>query len=400
MSLSRREFLATALAAGLVPAGTLRAGEEREQGGRRLRVWLRQLEKSIRGHIERGEPLNERQKFLAGLLAVEHVFVVGDDIVLEGPGASEWTVHGGHTAFDRLTGRPLVTLDDFVVALRNAYFSPEPPTLSLEPRASALQAVKDVLRTATAPRNEEELRALERRIQSVWGEQDAVLIGVPRQTRFALVMAYADWEMKRYSLGLSGVKVAEVTPYVELEFRDHVDEVRRKGAAVPLPATGSRFWFVATEDRIKADDELAAFELPSQLVRLVTESYYRLQAGERKVTPTTPAAREFAESFSSNFSLLERHFPVFHDLHNLFRLVAVAKLFTEYGLPERINWDMDFLLTQYEPAPVHAPRTLPGLVAVRRDTVRLANRRGQANIVFPAWGGVRVAPSSELASRT
>ncbi len=389
---SRRTFLG-AMLSGMMAARAGQAHVRPDQRHGLVRVWLRRLERSVQRDREAGRPLRDRQRFLAGLLRIERVFLVKEDIVLEGPKAENWQVFQGHTALDRRTGLPLVTLDDLVVALRNAYFTPEPPTLSLEPRPAALRAVAEVLRSTRTPHTREELQRLERRIQSVWGEQDAVLVGVPRRTRFALVMAYADWEMKRYSLALRKVEIPGLKPYVELEFEQHVRQVRRKGGAVPLPATGSRFWFVANDTPLQADEAFTAFELPKRLLKLVTESYYRLQTGDRRVTPTTPAAQQFARSFTEALDVLEQRFPIFHDLHNLFRLVVLARLIREYALAERINWSMDYLLTRYSPQAVAAPRTMPGLVAVKQRKVRLPNRNAEANVVFPAWGGICIAPT-------
>ena len=94
-----------------VPADAQRAG---------LRmVSLRRLEEAIAQHRKTGEPLSDEMKYLAGLQRIQYVFVYPElgDIVLAGPGEG-WKLNDAGDLVGVTTGRPVMWLDDLLVALR------------------------------------------------------------------------------------------------------------------------------------------------------------------------------------------------------------------------------------------------------------------------------------------
>ena len=358
----------------------------------RRRLYLRRLARSVRETLAANEPLTERQRFLAGLTAIERLYVIDDDLVLEGPAADSWSVHHGHTALEARHNRPLLALDDLVVALRNVYSDAPAPMLSLEPRRASLAAVQEVLKRFGIPKNPAQTRQLRQQIQQVWGPQDAVLQGVPRQSRFALVMAYADWEMKRLSLGLRELPGLDLTPYIDLEFADYVAAVRRIGPRARPPALGSRFWFMAADEPFERTEDNQAFQFPAHPVRLVTEGYFRSKTYARIDVAPTPAAERYAAAFTQHYDAIAARFPLYHDLRNLFHLVGLAKLLRRFDLPRRVGWDLQYLLEQYPLQRVPAPETMAGLTAIRSTTVKLRDGEFTARLFLPAWGGVYIDP--------
>jgi hypothetical protein len=392
-SITRRSFLEMLAWGSVLPGPMGKCAVAHAQDAarpRRRRVWLRRLEQSLRGKLDQQQPFSESQRFVAGLLTVERVYVDQEehDLILEGPAEEEWQTFQGHTALGKSSRQPLLCIDDLAVALRNTFLSREPPTFSLEPRVDSLRRVAEILKQRGVPKGPEEAEQLRDEIQRNWGDQDGQLLGVPEDSRFALVMAYADWEMKRVSLGLAAATPKELTPYIDLEFRNYTEEVRRRGAEARQPASGSRFWFIFTDEPFLASEDETAFELPRQTVRLVTESYYRSATFGAQMTPPTPAAQEFADTFTELYDALAATSPVFHDLRNLFRFVALAKLIQELKLFEHLKWDLTFWLRQLPIHRVPAPSTLPGLVAIRTGSVPLKRGQTTARIVLPAWGGV------------
>ncbi len=83
------------------------------------KISLNRLEKAVANQIEKGEPIPDEMKYLAGLLRIHNVFFYPEtgDIVLAGPaeGYAEDTV--GRVR-GLTTGRPVLELQDVVGALR------------------------------------------------------------------------------------------------------------------------------------------------------------------------------------------------------------------------------------------------------------------------------------------
>ena len=86
------------------------------------KVSLTRLERALRDQLEQGQPPSLAMRLLAGLHRVDYLFVDREhsDVILAGP-AGPWTVNQQGRVVDQVSGRPLLRLDDLVVALRNAF---------------------------------------------------------------------------------------------------------------------------------------------------------------------------------------------------------------------------------------------------------------------------------------
>src|SRR6201999_2003606 len=82
---------------------------------------LKRLGAAIAEHRAAGAPLDDDMRFLAGLQRIQYVFVYPQeqDIVLAGPGEG-WRLNEQSEVVGITTGRPVMWLDDLVVALRSA----------------------------------------------------------------------------------------------------------------------------------------------------------------------------------------------------------------------------------------------------------------------------------------
>lgn len=83
------------------------------------KVSLARLEKALQQRIETGKKPTDEMLKLAGLQRIEYVFVYPDqsDIVIAGP-AEGWLADAGDRAVGITTNRPVVLLEDLLVALR------------------------------------------------------------------------------------------------------------------------------------------------------------------------------------------------------------------------------------------------------------------------------------------
>ncbi|MEO8497752.1 MAG: hypothetical protein ABI614_22020, partial [Planctomycetota bacterium] len=81
-----------------------------------LRALEAACEDAVKNNMGR---LPDEVKFLAGLQRIQYVFVYPEenDIVLAGPGEG-WRVNDDTTVVGMTTGRPVLHLDDFLVAMR------------------------------------------------------------------------------------------------------------------------------------------------------------------------------------------------------------------------------------------------------------------------------------------
>ena len=82
-------------------------------------VSLRGLQEAIAA-VPAGRPLPDSVRFLAGLQRVKYLFVDPErhDLVIAGP-ADGWTTNDKGEIVGRTNGRPVLHLDDLLVALRN-----------------------------------------------------------------------------------------------------------------------------------------------------------------------------------------------------------------------------------------------------------------------------------------
>ena len=118
-------------------------------------VSLRHIEAEIAKCLKNNRPLPADIRYLAGLQRVEYVFVYPErnDIVLAGP-AEGWQLDELGNAVGLTTNRPVVLLDDLVVALRTAAASRlEPISCSIDPSAEGMQRLQQVLRGLKNVRN-------------------------------------------------------------------------------------------------------------------------------------------------------------------------------------------------------------------------------------------------------
>ena len=85
------------------------------------KISLRRLEAALEDCAKNNKPIPDALKYLAGLQHIHYVFVYPEqkDIVLVGPGEG-WKVDAKGNVVGVATGRPVMLLDDLLVALRTA----------------------------------------------------------------------------------------------------------------------------------------------------------------------------------------------------------------------------------------------------------------------------------------
>ena len=177
------------------------------------KVSLNRLERAILDHQN---TITDEMRYLAGLQRVRYVFYYpeSNDIVLAGP-AEGWVPDASGRIVGIGTGRPVVQLQDLVVALRAFPAGDDKTTLigcSIDPTPEGLASMQHFLR-GNRPTPDEPEPFVEA-LRNSLGYQLVRIDGVAPKTHFAQVMVEADYRMKLIGIGLERPPVRMVS-YVD-----------------------------------------------------------------------------------------------------------------------------------------------------------------------------------------
>lgn len=328
--------LAQALQA--VPAGLGQAVTERK-------VSLKRLDAAI-GEALAGGRIPDAILYLGGLQKIDYVVVSPEehDIWLVGPGEG-WTLNPQGAVVGATSGRPVMLLDDLVVALRlSGAATKSVISCSIEPTQEGLQRLRVYtakLRTIGDP------ATTAMGYETQLGPQQILLTGVPETSHFARVMVAADYRMKRISMGLEPSPVAKLPSYMDL--------LRAGGRSSKnmLP----RFWLGPDYEPLVRDEEGLIWQLRKASVKALAENDFLDAAGVKHQTGTAdPVSQHWAKTMTACYDDLAKADPVFGQLRNCMDLAIVSALIVGPQLPEKAGVELPNLMG---PAGV-APMTLNG----------------------------------------
>jgi hypothetical protein len=339
-------------------------------GGLR-KVSLAAVVAAVREAGASGKDLPPDVLLLGGLERITHVFVDPDrhDIVLAGPGGKP-AVDARGDVVAAGSGRPLLHLEDLVVALRSvAGARAGGVQCSIDPTPEGLARLRTYLggQRTMGP----DAAAVFRGMEDALGPQVVRVGGVPAGSRFARVLVAADYRMKRIGMGLEPSGVAGLPSYLSM--------VPAGGKAASLP----RFWLEAGYDPIARDADELAWRISGRRMECLTESDALAQGGvERGKGAEDPIARKWCAAMTAHYDELADHQPIFAELLNCVDLAVVAALVEGRQLADRAGLDLQPLLAA--PLPEYdVPRTVP--------TVATGMKRG-SSWVLTASGGVQFQP--------
>ena len=208
-----------------------------------------------------GRPLPPDVLFLGGLERITHVFVdtEGHDIVLAGP-ADSLAVDAAGNVVAATSGRPLLQLEDLVVALRAIDAARQGGIkCSIDPTAEGIVRLQTYLRTQkTIGQNPEATLVA---MQNAVGPQQVTVGGVPGDSRFARVLVAADYRLKRIGMGLEPSGIAELPSYLSM-----VPPGSTSAATLP------RFWLEADYEPISRDPDELAWQINGRRMKCLTEN--------------------------------------------------------------------------------------------------------------------------------
>jgi hypothetical protein len=346
---------------------------------RMRKISLTRLEQALQ---EKNGVVTEEMKHLAGLLRVRYVFLYPDsnDIVIAGP-AEGWATDPTGRVVGITTGRPVVQLQDLVVALRAFAPGKRPAELiscSIDPTPEGLASMQRFLRSIGSTANPEQTQFIVDGLRTSLGLQAVSISGVPATTHFAQVMVEADYRMKLMGIGL------EQPPVKMVSFVDRVNPAQVSRSAL------FRWYFTPDYQCVRVTQDRLAMELVGDGVKLIGEDELVASGGQRQTAGTSnKASRAFVASFTEAYPRLAERSPVYAELRNLIDLSVAAAFLQKEGYYAKAGWKME-LLGDEKAFPIetyHAPKMVGSAVAA----IWKGNR-----LMTPIGGGVHIEPAMAI----
>lgn len=338
-------------------------------------ISLVKLQQALEADAAAGKPLSDEMRFLAGLQRIEYVFVYPDrgDIVLAGP-AEPWVVRQDASVVGQQSGRPVIQLDDLVVAFRSVETARrEGISCSIEPTDEGRQRLQQMMRNITLGPGQNP-SALEPAMREAFGPQLIKLTGVPSSSRYARTMVAADYQMKRLGMGLENSPVRGLPSYLAL--------TRNQRHSVQ---SNPRWWMACNYDALTHTEDKLAWRLTGQGVKTLAETDLFADDGRaRGNEQADQMATRWADMMTQQYDALSEAQAVFGELRNCFDLSVVATLVVQEQLARRAGCDLSLLLGDLGDA-VTDDFGVPRHVEPECSFIR-----SNSGWVFTASGGVHV----------
>jgi hypothetical protein len=328
-----------------IPAGLNVFSESRK-------VSLRRLEAAIEQSMKSGKPLPDDIRFLAGLQQIRYIFVYPEqkDIILVGPGEG-WKVDARGNMVGVTTGRPVMLLDDLLVALRTAQAAAQGGiSCSIDPTADGIARFKKFMSNKPSPQQ------AAAGLAEVMGMQQITVEGVPATSHFAQVLVAADYRMKCLGMNLQ-------PPPQGVKLPSYLQMVPSNSSVIGTP----RWWMEPKYDPLLRDKEGLAWELCGASVQTLTAEEFANAAGQRQTTnKVNPLAKKWAENMTNQFAALALAEPVFGELRNCMELAVVGALIVKERLPDKAGYSLPVLMSSQDlqPAEFNAPKQVPAQVSM------------------------------------
>ncbi|MBQ4080652.1 MAG: DUF1598 domain-containing protein, partial [Thermoguttaceae bacterium] len=337
-----------------------------EQPSAQRKISLSRLNDLLVSCREKNEQIPDAARYLGGLTAIEYVVAdpKNNDLYLVGP-AEPWTVGAMGVVVGAKSGKPVLQLEDLIVALRAlAENKNELISCSIDPTEEAVARM--------AARETVTDRALN---AEAMGAMNVTLTGVPADSRMANVLVAADYRMKRLSLGFEEASIKNFASYFSMV---------KRGAA----SYGQRFWMEPKYDSLYRDSESLVWKVSATSVDVLTEREYFAADGSRKASAQNdPAANRWASNMKKRYNELAKAEPIFADAKNCMDVALVAALVYSQKLQSKAGCDLAELVGAQTPE-YAAP------ASVASDSIVRATSSSVASVT----GGVLVNPWETIAN--
>ncbi|HEX3657986.1 MAG TPA: DUF1598 domain-containing protein [Pirellulales bacterium] len=357
-----------------IPNDLKRAAELRK-------VSLRRLEAELAARQKSGEPLDDAMRYLAGLQRIRFVFVYPEhnDIVVAGY-AEPWKIDAQGNTVGASTGRPVMLLDDLIVALRTGRPGTGTISCSIDPTSEGLARLQQYAATMgaiTDPQREAQT------IEQLLGPQTISVSGVAATSHFARVMVAADYRMKRLGMKLDPSPIPGLPSYVDMI----------RPSTRGMQSMTPRWWMVPNYEPLLTDDKGLAWEIRRASVKALTQDTLFGKEGSKTQTRTVnPMAQLWANNFTNKYDDLSVKDTVFGQLRNCMDLAVLAALIVKQDLGGLAGYQLPLWLDDVNlpVAEMNAPRT---------TSTQVSYARRANSWIVTASGGVELSVES-VVSRT
>ena len=317
--------------------------------------------------------LPDEIRFLAGIQRIQYIFVYPEenDIVLAGPGEG-WKIDENANYVGVTTGRPVLRLEDLMVALRTVHDARQGGiTVSIDPTEEGRQRLNELKRGLTKFTSDTAAA-----FEKAMGAQKITFAGVPDTSRFARMLFCSDYHMKRIAMKLDASPVKGLPSYLDM--------IKSSGAKPTnmMP----RWWMACNYEPLAKSPDGLAWELRGPGVKVMTEDELIGDDGSVKGTgQANPIAQKWADLMTAKYDELSVKQPVFGELRNMMDLCVVAALITKEDLLAKAHLEIPTLSakdSKMELTYWHAPKTVPTQISVLRGT---------NEVIVTASGGVEIA---------
>ncbi|HEX4416133.1 MAG TPA: DUF1598 domain-containing protein [Lacipirellulaceae bacterium] len=341
-------------------------------------VSLKQLESEIASARAANKPIPDAVRYLAGLQRVRYVLIYPEqhDIVLAGP-AEGWKIDSLGCVVGATSNRPVLTLDDLMVALRVADSSNASGiSCSIDPTPEGLERMQQISGKLSARGGPENAA---KQMEQAVGAQTISVTGIPATTHFARVIVAADFRMKRLAMNFEPSPVDGMPSFLTL--------VKGHSSNNMMP----RWWLAPNYEPIQRDAEGVAWEIRGQGVRCMTEQDFLDNSGQKQHSgKADPTAQKWADTFTQKFDDLAREDSSFGQLRNVMDLAVVGALLVKERLTEKCGFQAPNLMNDQPLVEYPAPHS----VASQASFVKAGR-----NWVVSVSGGIQIFPW-QVADRT
>jgi hypothetical protein len=232
------------------------------------------------------------------------------------------------------TGRPVMLLDDLLVALRTARQAAQGGiTCSIDPtREGRLQLSRYVatLHTIGDP------ATTAANIEQVLGPQQITFHGVPTSSHFARVLVAADYRMKRLAMNFEPAPIRGLPSFLTMM------KGGPKGMSNMLP----RWWLEPKYESLLHDADGLAWELRGGSVKALTEEDFANETtGNLEHTgKASPLAQKWADNMTAHYDELAVAEPIFGQLRNCMELAIVGALVMKADMPGKAGNSLPVLM--------------------------------------------------------
>jgi uncharacterized protein DUF1598 len=347
-------------------------------------VSLKQLESEIAAARAAGKPLPESVRYMAGLQRVRYVLVYPDkqDIVLAGP-AEGWKIDSLSNVVGATSGRPVLTIDDLMVALRVAESSNASGiSCSIDPTPEGLQRWQKISRQLSS-----QPQVAGKQMEEAVGLQTVTVTGIPATSHFARVIVAADFRMKRLAMNMEPAPIDGMPSFLTM--------MKRGKAQSMMP----RFWLAPKYEPLRRDNDGLAWEIRGQAVRCLTEQDFVNNSGQKQHSgKADPTAQKWVDTFTAKFEELAREDSSFGQLRNVMDLAVVGALLAKERLNEKSGFQAPNLMGGQQLEEYPAPRSVPSQASFVKSSHGWVVSVSGGIQIFPWQVADRTEVSKDLAS--